>query len=76
MQTALRVKTTVLPGGRIEIGAAELVPGILVEVIILMPERSEELRRSAVDILAETPGQRLFKTADEVSAYLRAERDE
>jgi hypothetical protein len=33
------------------------------------------IRRSAVDILTEAPGQRLFKTAIEVGDYLRKERD-
>ncbi len=32
-------------------------------------------RRSVVDVLAEVPGQRLFKTAEEVDAYVREERD-
>ena len=31
--------------------------------------------RSAVEILAEAPGQRLFKTADEVDSYVDAERE-
>lgn len=31
--------------------------------------------RSAVDILAEAPGHRLFKTVAEVDDYLRKERD-
>jgi hypothetical protein len=76
MQTALRVKTTVLPGGKIEINTTELAPGESVEVIILMPEPASDMRRSAVDILAEAPGRRLFNTADEVDSYLRTERDE
>jgi hypothetical protein len=76
MQTALRLKTTVLPGGKIEINATELAPGESVEVIILMSEPTSDSRRSAVDILAEAPGHRLFNSADEVDSYLRTERDE
>ena len=32
------------------------------------------LKRSAVDILNETPGQRLFKGAEDVESYLKDER--
>ena len=32
------------------------------------------LKRSAVDILYETPGQRLFKGAEDVESYLKDER--
>ena len=34
----------------------------------------ESLKRSAVDILDETPGQRLFKCAEDVESYLKDER--
>jgi hypothetical protein len=46
------------------------------EVIILMSESSADPQRSAVDILAEAPGHRLFNSADEVDSYLRTERVE
>jgi len=46
----------------------------VVDVIILLPAPSAIIRRSAVDILTEAPGQRLFKTAAEVDDYLRKER--
>lgn len=42
------------------------------------PKTSEEPRtekRHVIDILAELPGHRLFKTAEEVDAYIREERD-
>ena len=32
------------------------------------------LKRSAVDILDETPGQRLFKSAEDVESFLKDER--
>jgi hypothetical protein len=32
-------------------------------------------KRRAAEILAELPGHRIFKTADEVDAYIREERD-
>jgi hypothetical protein len=75
MQTALHLKTTVLPGGKIEIVDQELPAGESVEVIVLLSASPASIRRSAVDILAEAPGQRLFKTAADVEAYLRHEHD-
>jgi hypothetical protein len=75
MQMALRVKTRVLAGGRIEVDAPELEPGAAVELIILLPEATTGELRSAVDILSEMSGQRAFKTAAEIDAYVREERD-
>jgi len=74
MLTAIQIKTTILPGGRIEISAPELVPGQQAQVFVIVEEARVE-KRSAVDILAEAPGHRLFKTAEEVDAYIREERD-
>jgi len=73
-QTILRLKATVSTAGKIEIVAPQLLPGEAVEILILLPEASEVERRSALDILAEAPGHRLFQTAEEVAAYLQEER--
>ena len=75
MVGALHRKITVLPGGKIEVIDQALTSGELVDVIILLPESSVTPRRSALDILAEAPGQRLFKTAEEVDDYLQKERE-
>lgn len=75
MQTALRMTTWVLPGGKIEITDARLPTGKEVEVIALLPEATDETRRSIVDILAEAPGHLAFQTADEVDVYIREERE-
>lgn len=75
MQMALRLTTTILPGGKIILADDRLVPGENVDVIILHTEPDyPPVRRSAMDILAEVPGQRLFKTAADVDAYLTEER--
>jgi hypothetical protein len=72
-QTILRLKATVSAEGKIEIVAPQLLAGEDVEILILLPEPSEVERRSALDILAEASGQRQFKTAEEVDAYLQEE---
>lgn len=68
------IETTVLPGGRIEISSPDLKPGRKVTIWI-MPEVEQAERRSPTEILADYPGGQLFKTAEEVEAYLREERD-
>ena len=72
MQRVLRLTTTVLPGGKVEIVSPELEAGQTVDVVVLRQAPAQ--RRSAVDILAEAPGQRLFKTAQEVDDYVKEER--
>ena len=75
MQSMLYLKTTVLPGGKIEIVDQDLSAGTSVDVIVLRPTSPTSERRSAVDFLAEASGQRLFKTAADVEAYLQHERE-
>jgi hypothetical protein len=74
MRAALHLRTTILPGGKIEIADDALPSGEAAEVIVLFPAQRAGARRSAVDILAEAPGQRLFKTPADVERYLREER--
>ena len=74
MQNAVHVKTKVLPGGKIEITNQAFSAGEEVDVIVLLPESPTAARRSAMHILAEAPGHRLFKTASDVEAYLQQER--
>ena len=74
MLHALHIETTVLPGGRIEISAPELLPGHKAKVFVVMEEELVE-KRSATDILAEASGHRLFRTVEEIEAYIREERD-
>ena len=73
MPKALRVRTTVLPGGKIEIVDRELTEGESVDVVVRSAAPTE--RRSAVDILNEAPGGLAFKTAADVAAYLNAEKE-
>lgn len=73
MQKALHVKTTVQPGGKIEIVDQALPVGESVDVVV--SQSPEPSGRSALDILAEAPGHLVFKTAEDVAAYLKEERD-
>jgi hypothetical protein len=76
MATALHIKTTVQPGGKIEISAPELAEGQQVNVFVVVEEAEETTRkRPVLEVIAEFTGHRLFKTAEEVDAYIREERD-
>ena len=72
MQKVIQLRATVLPGGKVEIISPELEVGQTVDVVVR--HSSGPARRSAVDILEEASGQRLFKTAAEVDAYIKEER--
>ena len=72
MRKTLHIRTTVLPGGKVEIVDEELVAGENVDVVISSADTASA--RSAWQIISEGPGQRLFKTAKEVDDYLAEER--
>jgi hypothetical protein len=74
MPMTLQVQTTVLPGHRIEIQTPELPEGRAVTVVVTVNE-AELPKRRLSEVLAGYPGGRLFHSAEEVDAYLRAERD-
>jgi hypothetical protein len=74
MQSALRLTTWVKPGGKIEVSDSQLPAGEAVDLIVLLPQGGGAVRRSVVDVLAETPGHLAFETAEQVDAYLREER--
>ena len=73
MQEALRIRTRVQPGGKVEIVDQNLPVGEDVDVVV--SPAPAKVRRSAVDILNEAPGGLIFKTAEDVAAYLREEKE-
>ena len=72
MQKALHIRTTVLPGGKIEIVDEELPVGESVDVVVSQSPASS--RRPIMEVLNGGPERRLFQTAEEVRAYLAEER--
>jgi hypothetical protein len=74
MLTARKIQATVQEGGRIEVVSPEFSVGTTVDVIILASSENGQ-KPSIPDVLAECPGGILFKTAEEVDAYIREERD-
>ena len=76
MQAALHLRATVRPGGRVEIIDPQLSQGASVDVIVLLPEQRTNMRHSILDVLAAAPGQRSFRSADEVDAHIQEAREE
>ena len=72
MQKVLHLRTTVLPGGRIEIVHQDLSEGETVDVVVTASAPTP--RRSIMEILNSGPERRLFQTAEEVRAYLAEEK--
>ena len=65
MVRELHLRATVLPGGKIEIESPELTAGEDVNVTIApVQEPNQSGKRSILEILADAPGHRLFKTAE------------
>lgn len=46
-----------------------------VKVILLSSEPESDNRQSIMEVLDKAPGQRVFKSANEVDAFLKSERD-
>ena len=74
MQKVLHLRTTVLPGGRIEIVDQDLSEGETVDVVVTASAPPATPRRSIMEILNSGPERRLFQTAEEVGAYLAEEK--
>ena len=74
MPLAIHVRTKVLPGHRIEIAAPELPEGRTATVFIVLDE-GEGARRPLREVLGDYPGGQLFRSAEQVDAYLREERE-
>jgi hypothetical protein len=74
MPVAVQVQTMILPGHRIEIQSDDLPEGRTATVWVVVDEAAPPKRRLS-EILANYSGGALFQTAEQVDAYLRAERD-
>ena len=72
MQKALHIRTTVQPGGKLEIVSPELEAGQTVDVVVL--HESGVRGCTVMEILSSVPERRLFQTAEEVREYLSEEK--
>lgn len=75
MQSALHLKTQVLPGNKIEIQSDNLKIGDTVDVFVITEKELNQKQNSIQDILQGLEGQEIFKTSQEVDEYLQRERE-
>ena len=75
MATEVRVKTFVLPGGKIEISTPELIPGRRATVVVTIEDNEAVEQPHVIDILKTLPGHQLYQSAEEVNANIREERE-
>ncbi len=75
MSTEVRVKTVILPGGKIEISTPELIPGRRATVVVTIEDNEVVEQPHVIDILKTLDGHRLYQSAEEVDTYIREERD-
>jgi hypothetical protein len=77
MAIKIRMKTRVLPGGKIEISAPELIAGQEATIVVTVEDNKpdEQHQDHVIDILKKLPGHQLFSSAEEIDTYIREERD-
>lgn len=75
MTQALVKHVIVKEGGKIELQSPDLHEGQKAEVIVLLEEGKASPKKSSTFSAMLGHGKGLFKSADEVDAYIRAERD-
>ena len=76
MRNALHIRTTVLPGSRIEVCSAELTEGEAIDLFVVLPDGSPQPRRPMVELVDSlAPGPRSARTWEEVERQFQEERN-
>jgi uncharacterized protein (DUF3084 family) len=76
MQSALHIKTQVLPGNKIEIQSDNLVMGETVDVFVVIPQNGVKKKSSVMDIIKKIRHNRTcFKTAEEIDQQIQEEKE-
>lgn len=73
MHSIIQIQTRVLPGNRVEITSPELAEGEIVNVTVSKDESSRP-KRSVLEMIESFPVGRIFKSANEIVAFLAEER--
>ena len=77
MQSAIHLKTKILPGRKIELELPQATEGEDVDVFVIMPSpKQSQSRPSVIDILDEIHRRRPHgRSTEEIDRELQAERD-
>lgn len=74
MQFALRIRTKVLPGNKLEIELPPGSEGEEVDVFVVLPEPKAQ-RRNILEFIKQARSQYAVKTAEEIDRQLQTERE-
>jgi hypothetical protein len=75
MQSALRITTKVLSGGKIELQLPLESVGDEVEVFVVLPEKPQPQKRSILEFFADVHLQGPFRTPEEIDRDIQMEKD-
>ena len=75
MNPALHTRTTVMPGGRVEIQTPDLKEGDQVDVFVIPSKPQTNGSKTVLQYLDEVPPPGLFKTSADADRYIQEERD-
>ncbi|AFY72057.1 hypothetical protein Pse7367_3834 (plasmid) [Thalassoporum mexicanum PCC 7367] len=77
MQTAIHVKTKVLPGNRVEITLPAHTTAKMVDVFVVLPEQllEETQTLSILEIIENVRGKIKYRSAEDIDRQIQAERD-
>ncbi|CBN57917.1 MULTISPECIES: hypothetical protein [Kamptonema] len=75
MQSALHIKSKVLPGNKLEIDIPDGAVGDSVDVFIILPQKTEPKQVSVIELLEKVHSQRAPRTAEEIDRELQEEKN-
>ena len=75
MQSALRIKTKVLPGNKLEIELPPGSEGEEVDVFVVLPEKLKVQRENILEFIKQARSQYAVRTVEEIDRQLQAERE-
>lgn len=76
MQSAFHKKVKVLPGNKIEIQHSELPVDEMVDVFVVVPQKSSSKRSKVVELIEHIRSHRSSTvSAEEIDQYIREERE-
>jgi hypothetical protein len=75
MSQTIEIETVVQPDGTVVVSSPTMKPGQRAKVVVTLEEAVPDEGRHVLDIVSDLLGHQLFKTAEEVDAYIREERD-
>jgi hypothetical protein len=75
MQSALRITTTVLSGGKVELQLPLESVGDEVEVFVVLPEKTQPQKQPILEFFADVHRQGPFRSPEEIDRDIQMEKD-